>query len=130
MFPFVRSLLALVACLGVLAGAGWLANLAMTAATAAPIQSVTAPVVVDDYTDQGSARLTVLEQVSFVTGGGTRDVPAGTQFVTTAANLDTALSATATAGATLSCAMRVSMAQGRPVIDLLRCAPGHDSPRG
>lgn len=128
----VRSALALVACLGLLCAAGWLATGALRAATVAPTQFTTAPVVVDDYAQAGSARLTVLEPVTVPSGGGQREVAAGTEFVTASGLLDAAMAApaTAAAGATLSCDLRIGMWAGQPVIEVVRCEPGRGSPRG
>jgi hypothetical protein len=130
--PAVRDALVLVVCLGLLGTAGWLATGALRAASESPTQLTTAPVVVDDYDQAGSARLTVLEPVTVPSGGGHRQVQAGTQFTTSGGLLSAAMAAPATAavGATLSCDLRVGVARGKPVIDVVRCEPGHGSPRG
>jgi hypothetical protein len=128
----VRNVLLLVGCLAVLGAAGVLADVAMRSATVAPTQVAKAPVVVDQNTDNGSAQLTVLAPVTFDSGGGQRVVEAGTQFVTTSALLAGSLSpqATPAAGTTLSCDLRVSIYQARPVIDLVRCQPARTTARG
>jgi hypothetical protein len=130
--PIIRSAFVLVTCLGVLGGAGWLATVALGASSVAPTQLTRAPLVVDTYDTGGVTRLTVLEPMTFPSAGGPREVPAGTQFVTASALLDSSLAAPATAavGDTLSCALRVNVSQGEPIIDLVRCAPGRGSPRG
>jgi hypothetical protein len=128
----VRGVLVLVGCLAALAVAGVLATTALRSATVAPTQLVTAPVVVDANESAGAARLTVLEPVWFDSGGGRRQVAAGTEFTTASALLADALPAhgAAAVGDTLSCAMRISISQGQPVIDLVHCAPAKTSPRG
>lgn len=112
--------------------AGWVAHSALRSATVAPSQVATAPVVVDANDAMGAARLTVLAPVRFASGGGQREVAAGTQFVTASAELNDAMRApaTAAAGDTLSCQLLVGVFQGQPVIDPLRCEPGRTSPRG
>lgn len=121
----------LTVCFAMLGGAGWLATMALRAATVAPTQVATAPVVVDANDDAGTARLTVLAPVTFTSGAGRRQVAAGTQFVTASSLLNESTApATATAGDTLSCDLRISVSGGQPVIDLVRCAPGRNSPRG
>jgi hypothetical protein len=129
----VRGALVLVCCFAMLGAAGWFANRALRAATVAPTQVANAPVVVDADDDMGAARLTVLAPVRFASGAGAqREVAAGTQFVTASAKLNDSMRApaTAAAGDTLSCDLRISVSQGQPVIDPLRCEPGRTSPRG
>lgn len=128
----VRNILMLVGCVAVLGVAGVLATTALRSATVSPTQSVTAPVVVDANDAAGAARLTVLAPVRFDSGGGTREVAAGTEFTTTNALLTGSLPAHGKAGVgtTLSCALRVGMSRGQPVIDLLHCLPAHTSARG
>lgn len=132
MSPAVRTALTLTGCLVLLAAAGWAATTAMRSATVASTQVATAPVVVDANDDAGIARLTVLAPMTFDSGGGRRQVAAGTQFGTASTLLTGSLPAPATVatGDTLSCAMRVSISRGQPVIDLVRCEPGRTSPRG
>jgi hypothetical protein len=130
--PVARNVLVFVGCLAVLGVAGVLATTALRAATVAPTQLASAPVVVDANDADGAARLTVLAPVRFDSGGGTRVVAAGTQFTTTNALLTSALPAhgKAAVGATLTCDLRVSVSRGNPVIDLVRCQPAKTSARG
>ncbi|HKN98234.1 MAG TPA: hypothetical protein VJX10_14035 [Pseudonocardiaceae bacterium] len=128
----VRSVLVLVGCLTALAVAGVLATTALRSATVAPTQLATAPVVVDANESSGAARLTVLAPVWFDSGGGRRQVAAGTEFTTASALLADALHTHGAVGVgdTLRCAMRISISQGEPVIDLVRCERAKTSPRG
>jgi hypothetical protein len=131
--PTIRGGLVLVCCVVTLGAAGWFEVVVLRSATVAPTQVATAPVVVDANDDQGAARLTVLAPVWFASGGGgQRVVAAGTQFVTASAVLDWSMRApaTAAAGDTLSCDLRVRVSRGQPVIDPVRCEPGRTSPRG
>lgn len=122
----------LAGCLVVVIAAGVLANAALSRATNAPTQVASAPVVVDQNTDNGSAQLTVLAPVAFASGGGQQVVAAGTQFTTTSALLAAALPAQAApaAGATLTCDLKVSIWHAQPVIDLVRCTRAHTVARG
>jgi hypothetical protein len=130
--PAARNVLVLIGCLAVLGTAGGLATVALHTATVAPTQLATAAVVVDANDTEGTAKLTVLSPVSFNSGGGQQTVAAGTQFVTASALLAGSLTAPSkpVVGGTLSCALRISMSSGGPVIDLVRCEPGKTSPRG
>jgi hypothetical protein len=97
-----------------------------------PTQVARATVVVTANDASGAARLTVLAPVWFDSGGGRREVPAGTQFVTASSLLVDALPPRSTAGVgdTLSCDLRVSVSGGQPVLDLVRCDPARTSARG
>jgi hypothetical protein len=127
-----RNAVVLAGCLVVLGVAGTLATTALSTATVAPVQTATASLVVDANEPAGAARLTVLAPVVFRSGGGTREVPAGTQFLTTNDLLTGALPphGRAVEGDTLRCTVLVGTVDGRPVIDLVHCAPAKTSPRG
>ena len=132
MHPTVRNALLLAGCLAAVGAAGGLASLALHSATVSPTQVARATVVVTANDTSGAARLTVLAPVWFDSGGGRREVPAGTQFVTASSLLIDALppQSPAAVGDTLSCDLRVSMSGGQPVLDLVRCDPARTSARG
>lgn len=132
MRPVVRNVLVLTGCLVVVAVAGLFATTVLRTATVASTQVASASVVVDTSDAAGAAKLTVLAPVRFDSGGGQREVPAGTQFTTTGALLTSALPAhrPAAVGDTLRCDLRISVSRGQPVIDLVRCVPARTSPRG
>jgi hypothetical protein len=127
-----RNVLVFAGCLAALGTAGGLATVALHTATVASTQVETAAVVVDANDAAGAAKLTVLTPVDFDSGGGTRTVAAGTQFVTASGLLTDALPAKSKAavGDTLSCDLRISESRGTPVIDIVRCSPARTSPRG
>lgn len=132
MHPTVRNAVLLAGCLAAVGAAGGLASLALHSATVSPTQVARATVAVAANDASGAARLTVLAPVWFDSGGGRREVTAGTQFVTASSLLNDALPppATAAVGDTLSCDLRISMSGGQPVLDLVRCSPAQTSPRG
>ncbi len=136
MRPAVRNVLLLTGCLAVVGIAGGMATLALRSATVSPTQVARATVVVTANDASGAARLTVLAPVRFDSGGGQREVAAGTQFVTASSLLADSFPSpqpppgAVAVGDTLSCDLRVSMSGGQPVLDLVRCEPARTSPRG
>jgi hypothetical protein len=130
--PGVRNAVLFIGCLAMVGTAGGLASLALHAATVSPTQIAQATVVVAANDASGAARLTVLAPVRFRSGGGEREVAAGTQFVTASSLLVDALPppGAVAVGDTLSCDLRVSVSGGQPVLDLVRCAPARTSARG
>jgi hypothetical protein len=130
--PLFRNIITLTGCLVVVGVAGGMATLALRSATVSPTQVATATVVVDTNDTSGAAKLTVLDPVSFRSGGGQRVVAAGTQFTTTSALLVGALPTPGAVaiGDTLSCDVRVGTSGGQPVLDLVRCTPAKTTARG
>jgi hypothetical protein len=130
--PTIRNGILLTACLAVVGMTGGVATLALRSATVSPTQVARATVAVTANDRSGVARLTVLAPLSFSSGGGQREVPAGTQFVTASSLLTGSLPApgAVAVGDTLSCDLRVSVSGGQPVLDLVRCAPTLTSARG
>jgi hypothetical protein len=121
--------LLLCGCLVVLGAAGAMAGMALRS-TSAPTQVLSGTVVVDSNDPGGTAKLTVLDDLPLA--NSSQGVPAGTQFVTTNATLAEVLvpPAGSTVGTTLTCDLRVRIAKGTPVIDVVRCAAAPTSPRG
>jgi hypothetical protein len=130
--PTLRNAIVLTGCLAVVGTAGGVATFALRSATVSPTQVARATVVVTANDTSGVARLTVLAPVRFASGGGQREVTAGTQFVTASSLLTGALPAPGAPkiGDTLACDLRVSVSGGQPVLDLVKCAPTGTSARG
>lgn len=132
MRPAVRNAILFIGCLVVVGVAGGTATLALRSATVSPTQVARATVVVAANDASGAARLTVLTPVPFRSGGGQREVAAGTQFVTASSLLAESLPppGSVAIGDTLSCDLRISVSGGQPVLDLVRCEPARTSARG
>lgn len=117
----------LAGCLVVIGAAGAAGMVMLTRASTPVTQLGKAVLRIDTNPAGGLATLRVLDTVRL---GSSQVVPAGFEVTMPSSSLAEALSPAAVpaVGASLACQVQVGTAQGRQVIDVLRCEPAQNRP--